>query len=195
MLKPMLPRLLTCSVAAGLLLALAGAADAKVVYRWKTDDGVYAFTDDPKRIPERYRSDAKASPMRSLRSYRNFTPAQRSGTQAHLNQMRQSARDMAKLNERISRGGQGAPVGVYGVPPEEAVLRVGTAGQTQVEIQSADLSDEPFVIEDKRYYIPGLDSTRTNTVVRQGDKIIAITKPLPHQDDISTIPSESVLAD
>ena len=195
MLKPMLSRLLTCSVAAGLLLALAGVAEAKVVYRWNTDDGVYAFTDDPKRIPEKYRSEAKASPMRSLKGCRNYTPAQRSGTQAHLRQMQKAAKDLSQLNARLYGEGQGAPVAVYGTPPEEAVLRVGTAGQTQVEIQSADLSDEPFVIEQKRYYVPGLDSTRRDTIVRQGDKIIAITKPLPHQDDVSTIPSESVLPD
>ena len=43
-----LPRTL---IAAALMLAVAGPAAAKVVYRWKTDDGVYAFTDDAKRIP------------------------------------------------------------------------------------------------------------------------------------------------
>lgn len=195
MLKPMLARLLPCSVAAGLLLALAGVAEAKVVYRWKTDDGVYAFTDDPKRIPAKYRAEAKASPMRSLRGYKNYTPAQRSGTRAHLKEMQESAREMARLNARLSGGAPPAPSGAYGVPPEEAVIRVGTAGQSQVEIQSADLSDEPFIIEQKRFYVPGLNSTRRDTIVRQGDKIIAVTKPLPHQDDISTIPSESVLPD
>ncbi|CAG1006940.1 hypothetical protein MYXO_03527 [Myxococcaceae bacterium] len=193
--KLMLPRLLCCTVAAGLVLALAGSADAKVVYRWKTDDGVVAFTDDPKRIPEKYRADARASTLRPLRSYRNFTPAQRSGTRAHLEQMRESARALGKLNERLSgrvRSGVVAPGTAAG---EEAVLRVGSAGQTQVEIQSPEFSDAPFVIEQKRFYVPGLDVTRRDTIVRQGDKIIAITKPLPNQDDISTIPSESVLPD
>lgn len=189
-----LPRTL---VAAAVAFAFAAPADAKVVYRWKTDDGVYAFTDDAKRIPEKYRGEAKATPMRSLQSYKRYTPAQRSGTQAYLKRTERSAAEMAKLNARLSPTGEpvyvqeGAPSG------EEAVLRVGTAGNSDIEIQTSNLedSDAPIVIEQKRYYVPGLNSTRRDTIVRQGDKVLAITKPLPHQDDISTIPSEDVLPD
>jgi Tfp pilus assembly protein PilE len=196
MLTPALARILPRTlIAAAVLFAVAAPAGAKVVYRWKTDDGVYAFTDDAKRIPEKYRTQAKASPLRPLHTYKQYTPAQRSGTQAYLRGVEKSAREMSKLNARLSGQGAAMPTGtVYGEPSDEAVLRVGTAGQSNVEVQTSGLgSGEPIVIEQKRYYVPGMNSTRTDTVVRQGGRILAITKPLAHQDDISDIESESVL--
>lgn len=183
-------------IATAVLAAVAPAANAKVVYRWKTDDGVQAFTDDAKRIPARYRSQAKASTLRPLHTYRHYTPAQRSGTEAYAKRMQRAADALTKLNARVSPGGVAAPAAGAGSawPSDEAVLRVGTAGQSQVEVQTGGLgSGEPIVIEEKRFYVPGLNSTRQDTIVRQGDRILAITKPLPHQDDISEIESESVL--
>jgi len=187
-----LPRTL---LAAAVLFAVATPASAKVVYRWKTDDGGYAFTDDAKRIPEKYRTQAKASPLRPLQTYKRYTPAQNSGTQAYLSGVEKSAQEMSKLNARLSGRGTPAPMGtVYGEPSDEAVLRVGTAGQSDVEIQTSGLgSGEPIVVEQERYYVPGLNSTRTNTVVRQGGRILAITKPVASQVNISDIEDESVL--
>ena len=182
-------------IAAVVLAAVAAPASAKVVYRWKTDDGVYAFTDDAKRIPQKYRAEAKASSLRPLHAYKKFTPAQRSGTSAYAKRMERSAEEMAKLNARVSGRSpalrSGAP---EDWPSDEAVLRVGTAGQSQVEVQAGGLgSGEPIVIEQKRFYVPGLNSTRQDTIVRQGGRILAVTKPLPHQQDISDIENESSL--
>jgi hypothetical protein len=180
-------------IAAALMLAVAGPAAAKVVYRWKTDDGVYAFTDDAKRIPEKYRSAAKASPLRPLQSYKHYTPAQRSGTTAHVRQMQKTAQDLRAINQRVYGQPNVTVEQVYGAPSNEAVLRTGTTGQSTIEIQSGDESGEPIVSTQRRYYVPGLNSTRTDTVVTQGDRIIAVVKPLPNQDNISTIGSESEL--
>jgi hypothetical protein len=197
MLMPMLARILPRTLsAAAVLVAVAAPAGAKIVYRWKTDDGVYAFTDDAKRVPEKYRSQAKTSPLRSLPGYKNYTPAQRSGTASYAKRMESSAIAMSRLNARLS--GQGvAPGGSYygGPSGEEAVLRVGTSGNSNVEIQSslADDSASPIMVEQKRFYVPGLNSTRTNTIVRQGNKILAVTKPIANEGDISDFPSESTL--
>ncbi len=184
-----LPRTL---IAAALMLAVAGPAAAKVVYRWKTDDGVYAFTDDAKRIPEKYRAAAKASPLRPLHGYKQFTPAQSSGTAAHVRRMEKAAQNLRTLNRRVY--GQDTTVQpVYGVGADEAILRTGTDGLSTVEIQSGIDSGEPIVSTQRRYYVPGLIVTSTDTVVTQGDRIIAVVKPLPNQDNISTIGSESEL--
>ena len=196
MLKLVLARTLPRTLlAAAVLFAVAAPASAKVVYRWKTDDGGYAFTDDAKRIPEKYRTQAKASPLRPLQTYKRYTPAQTSGTQAYLSGVEKSAREMSKLNARLSERGTAVPMGtVYGEPSDEAVLRVGTAGQSDVEIQTSGLgSGEPIVVEQERYYVPGLNVTRTDTVVRQGGRILAITKPVASQVNISDIEDESVL--
>ena len=194
---PMLPlaRALPRTILAVAVLAVAAPASAKVVYRWKTDDGVYAFTDDAKRIPEKYRPQAKASSLRPLHTYERYTPAQRSGTDAYAKRMAKSAEEMSRVNARVSgRGALPAAGGSSRWPSDEAVLRVGTAGQSEVDVQTGGLgSGEPIVIEQKRFYVPGLDSTRTDTIVRQGGRILAVTKPLAHQDDISDIESESNL--
>ena len=196
MLKLVLARTLPRTLlAAAVLFAVAAPASAKVVYRWKTDDGGYAFTDDAKRIPEKYRTQAKASPLRPLQTYKRYTPAQNSGTQAYLRGVEKSAQEMSKLNARLSGQRAAVPMGpVYGEPSDVAVLRVGTAGQSDVEIQTSGLgSGEPIVVEQKRYYVPGLNTTRTNTLVRQGGRILAISKPLAGQDNISNIEDETVL--
>ena len=193
LLSRMLPRTL---IAAAVLFAVAAPASAKVVYRWKTDDGVYAYSDDARRIPEKYRAEARTGPLRTLRGYNRYTPAQISGTQAYLKRTQKSAAEMAKLNARVHGARTGGAVGsAYGAPANDgAVLWVGQSGQSTVALQEGlSDSDEPIIIEQKRFYVPGLNSTRTDTIVRQGDRILAVTKPLPHQQDISDIQSESTL--
>lgn len=192
----LLPRTL---IAVAVLVAVAAPAGAKVVYRWKTDDGVHAFTDDPKRIPEKYRSQAKASQMRSLHGYKRYTPAQVSGTKAHAKRMEESAAEMARLNARLS-GRSALPPGVVrgALPSDAAELLIAPNGATGLRINAGGIdgySGEPLVIEEKRAYVRGLNSTRTRTIVRQGDRILAVTEPLPHENDLGEIPTESNLPD
>ena len=187
-----LPRTL---IAAAVLFSVAAPASAKVVYHWKTDDGGYAFTDDAKRIPEKYRTQAKASPLRPLQTYKRYTPAQNSGTQAYLSGVEKSAREMSKLNARLSGPGTTAPGTIYGASwGNGAAIVVGSGGQSAVAIGSglAD-SDDPIVIEKRRFHVPGTITTRTNTIMRQGGRIITVVKPIAHQSSIGDIPSESEL--
>ncbi len=196
MLMPLLARMLPRTlIAAAVLCAVAAPAGAKVVYRWKTDDGVYAFTDDAKRIPERYRAQAKAAPLRPLHAYKSYTPAQRSGTQAHARRMEKSAEEMSKLNARVSGAGTLAPGTIYGSSwGSDAAIVVGSGGQSAVAIGSgAADSGEPIVIEKRRFYVPGTQSTRTDTIMRQGGRIITVVKPIAHESDIAEIPSEAEL--
>jgi len=193
-LSRILPRTL---IAAAVMFSVANQAGAAVVYRWKTDDGVYAFTDDAKRIPEKYRAEAKATPMRPLQGYKNYTPAQRAGTQAHVKAMQESARTFSKLNQRLY-GQAGVPLGpAYRAPSSgNAELLIGPGGRTSLQIEAGsvdDYSEAPITVQQQTFYVPGTNATRTNTIVRQGDRIIAVTKPRATQEDISTIPSESVL--
>ena len=62
------------NVCAGLLaLGLAAPAAAETVYSWRTEDGGYAFTDDEKAIPERYRAAAKPRQVGGLSGYERLT--------------------------------------------------------------------------------------------------------------------------
>ena len=66
-------RMMGCSL---LGLALAVPAGAETVYRWTAADGSLAFTDDAKRVPAQYRSQAKRSQTGDLADYDRYTPAQ-----------------------------------------------------------------------------------------------------------------------
>ena len=55
----------------GGVVAVGAAAD---VFAWRTDDGGYAFTDDEKAIPARYRDRAEVKRTNGLKSYGRFTP-------------------------------------------------------------------------------------------------------------------------
>lgn len=65
-------RFLALTLAAGFFFA-STIADARQVYRWETDDGVIAFGDDVKRIPDRYRSKAKLINTKTLPSTKRFS--------------------------------------------------------------------------------------------------------------------------
>jgi len=86
---------------------------------------------------------------------------------------------------------------IYTAPsPGNAALWIGPGGRTDLQIEAGSVdgySAAPITVQQQTFYVPGTNSTRTNTIVRQGDRIIAVTKPRATQEDISTIPSESVL--
>lgn len=75
-------RFLAFTLAAGFFIAAADA-DARVVYRWETDDGVIAFGDDVKRIPERYRSGAKRIDTKKLPSTQRFSKVGKTAEAGH----------------------------------------------------------------------------------------------------------------
>lgn len=54
------------------VLAIAAPVPAATLYGWRTDGGTLEFTDDPARIPERYRDQAEELNL-DLRDYRKLT--------------------------------------------------------------------------------------------------------------------------
>lgn len=56
-----------------LIAGLAGPAFAGNVYSWVSEDGTYSFTDDPKLIPAKHRSEAKKKSMGRLTRYERYT--------------------------------------------------------------------------------------------------------------------------
>jgi hypothetical protein len=173
---------------AGFALSLSGPVLAADLYRWTTDDGTVAFTDDAKRIPERYRKVAKKISIGKLRDYARYTPD------------RSSTKDSIALAERVNqlRAADATPQThpmIPSVPPTQAgvqsdnpLVRVGPQGQPALEVAPQDRdSSGPLIVEQKRYRMAGGFITRTDTVVRQGDQVIAIVKPMPHGlDSVNT---------
>ena len=53
--------------------AVAAPAAAGIAYQWTTGEGTVAFTDDPKRIPAKYKDAAVKRDLGKLKSYPRFT--------------------------------------------------------------------------------------------------------------------------
>ena len=175
-------RLASAAVAALLSVGVAGAASAGTVYSWHTEDGTYAFTDDRKRIPARYRGAAKARSMEQLSSYKRFT---RSSVEVQGDY----AKRLQSRRDRLSDGGAVAMTapGAGGAPTSAAFL-VRTSGNrngssTAIAVPTRDGLNGPITVDNVRARPDssvgpnGSMATRHLTVVRQGGRVISVTRP------------------
>ena len=161
---------------AGLLGSSAGAAD---LYSWQTRDGVTAYTNDPRDIPQIYRAEARHGRAGSLKTYPRYTPVDATPARKYANGVASRLAYLRALNADLSarRG-----IAVLGAE-EQVVVRVDRDGAIPEIAVPADpgLDREPVITETRRFKVRGLDVTRHNTIVRRGDRIIAVVKPRPHQ--------------
>lgn len=167
-------------ILAGLLVAPPVAASAGGIYRWTTKDGTVAFTDDPKRIPPRYRHEAVEQPARSLASYRHYTPEEtaKSGaeTQTYLKRLDARIAQLEAINESAAPAAQREA--------QAATSRTRTlyqlAGRTAISVPTSggatSGSDEPLVVQQERVRDPHGIATRHVTVIRQGNRIISVVE-------------------
>jgi len=168
-------------LAAALGLGLATPALAETVYRYKTADGHWAYADDLKRVPERYRAQAKAEATGSLSTYSRYTPTDAAGTQAQQEALAARLERLRALNAQLeAASADGAPrmAGARAEKPASYV-RVGNE-ETPVYVPTGADDEAPIVVEEKRYRIAGSAVTRHDTIVRQGDRVISVYKPRSH---------------
>jgi len=167
-----------------LFIGLAGPAFAGNVYSWVTEDGTFAFTDDPKRIPAMHRDGATTRPMGDLKRYERLT-VDRTG-KAYTDRLweRQAALRERAANQApaVSAGpiamGDGAGLR-YSIPFTGGGSPGGHRG-AQMQLPLGALgdpnSDEPITVESVRMKPTGNDATRHWTFVRQGDRVLSVIK-------------------
>jgi hypothetical protein len=167
----MLPQLKLISIAGIALIAvLATPALAGSLYKWTTEDGSVAFTDDPKRVPERYRSQAKTIKTGGLDVYERFSPTD---TARQTEQQKRLQERLERLRE-LNRPPRSALVPAPGVQPN---LIIKTNERTAVTIPNTAEGDSPVIVEEMRVRDPDSIATRHVTVVRQGDRVLSVVKP------------------
>ena len=191
--------------AATLASASVARAEGSTLYRWETADGTVSFTDDVKRVPERYRGAAETVDRSMLTDYGRYTATDGA---AHAESSRRLAERLAAM-----RAANGADEDARAADaPERAASRAtlteapvtrdihrrrrfyradgssyyryytdqtteATAGATL----PVDPNDpNPVVTETRRVLVPGQPITQTVTVVRQGDRVLSVTKPRSH---------------
>ena len=156
----------------GLMVSIvASGASAAALYRWTNSDGVVAFSDEMKRIPEAYRAGAVRIETSSLASYKRFTPAQPSQSQSYTERLHAQVERLRTLNAEVAAE-QAAPA--HAARPQLGQLRVN--GKLSVALPGAQLaSDEPIVVEEHR--VRTGDTTTHVYLVRQGEKILSVVRP------------------
>ena len=165
-----------------LVAGLAGSAFAGNVYSWVTDDGTYAFTDDSKRIPAKYRAEARKRPMGKLTRYERYTEVSSDTKAPYAERIRERRLELRKM---AAAAPVGAVVGamqsqatglVYSIPVsggrgggEGASVQVPIGGQ-------ASAASRPTTIESIRVKPPHSLASRHWTVVKKGDRIVTVIK-------------------
>jgi hypothetical protein len=173
----MLPHPKLISVAGIILLtALATPALAGTLYKWTAEDGSMAFTDDAKRVPERYRSQVKTIQTGGLDDYQRFTPED---SAAVASQRADLAARLERLRERSAVTAVtpvAAPQRAPGGTVSETLVQVDDETAVRIPVAGSD-DDEPIVVEELRVLRDGSNFTVHDTVVRQGDKVLMVVRP------------------
>ena len=138
--------------ALGFCLPLPAGAE---YYRYETDNGSLAFTDDPEQIPARYRDAAIAVPAQSLHDWNRTTrvePAPPRAPKASSQLLRQVGSEAARAGERVTLDGIDDDI--------------------DVGVDVTARSDEPIIVEKRVLRPDDRGSTVEYTIVRQGDRVL-----------------------
>jgi len=155
-----------------LLAALATPALAGTLYKWTTEDGSLAFTDDSKRVPDRYRSQVETIETGGLDAYERFTPTDSTAVANHRAHL---AARLERLRENNAIEGPRAARPAAEGPVSEAIIQVND--RTALRIPATASDEGPIVVEDVRVRRKGSVRTIEDTVVRQGDKVLMVVRP------------------
>lgn len=158
-------------VAGALTLGLAAPASAGGFYHYQTEDGVQAYTDDARRVPERYRGDAKFEASQSLSDYARHTGQDAAAISRYAERLEARIERLRAFNAEAEAVAQLARAG-----GATTVVRAGGLEAPTIEVRASE-GDEPVVVEKRRYRTNNSFMTRHLTTVRQGDKLLAIVKP------------------
>jgi hypothetical protein len=158
--------------AAALVAGVALPALAGDIYSWRTEDGSYAFTDDEKAIPARYRPHATARTSTGLAGYERLTTPPRGAGDAYSQRLSQRLAYLRSLNRELDAA-QAKPAPKSGLTS----LAIATGGlNLGVPV---DDSDGPVFVEKVRFRHHDEMATRHNLVVKQGGRVLTVIKGAP----------------
>ena len=151
-------------------LLLAGVASAEI-YAWRTDDGVYAYTDDPDLVPRRYAAEAKVVGSTGLDDYERYTRTDPAASQRYGDRLEKRLHYLRAVNEPRAQTAEPAPAaGVRSVS-----IATGNAQAPTIDVDASG-SGGPIVVEQLHTLDHGAAITRPTTLVKQGGRTIAVLK-------------------
>ena len=184
-----------------LVFAATGApVHAEQLYRWESSDGTVSFTDDAKRVPDRYRERAEQIDTNALAGYGRYTPTDRAATEAYAERLNARLETLRAFNEDTGAPIDAAAPGPVATPTQivnrprrierrrpylaqDGSIRYRYSSYAGPELTTTpslpvDPNDPtPVVTEQKRVRVPGQPITQTVTVTRQGDRVLSVAVP------------------
>jgi hypothetical protein len=159
--------------------AFAAPVTAGTAYQWTTDEGTVAFTDDPKRIPGKYKDAAVKRDLGKLKNYPRFTVSKKT-TEVPYGE-RVDARLGALRRDDLPAVSAGRP----GMAAGGLRLDLAIGGEDQLAIPLAVQGDEPVVISSHRIRMRNSIATQDVRIAKQGDKILSVTVSKRNEGPIS----------
>jgi hypothetical protein len=161
-------------------------AGAEMMFRWTAEDGSVAYTDDAKRIPERYRADAQTIQTGGISGYARYSPAKGAAQVEYVEQLAARVERLRELNRNLEVAAQ--PIGprTASVTPNggtEAYIQVNDELTLRVP---AGGDGSPVVVQDVRVLRPDSIFTSTDTVVSQDGKVLFVVRGDRHSQNPSS---------
>lgn len=153
-------------------LALPASAD---IFAWRTQDGVFAYTDDPERIPARYADQAVRLEDTSLKNYARLTRTDPVATQAAVAARAQRLEALRRMNGLAAPQATAAHAGAGAAGGTTVTVATRNPQAPTVDVRAAD-GAEPIVVESVLTKERGSVASRHSTIVRQGDRVLAFIK-------------------
>ncbi len=178
---------------AGVISALVWVAplpdSAGTVYSWRTDDGGYAFTDDRKAIPARYRDRVRTRSSARLRHYDRYTPQAAGAGAAYAADLAARLEHLRAFNGEEPRSRIGPGTARFDGAAGTIRLSTGGEGAPTIDLRS-DGEGPPIVVETLFTRPDGGAVTRRSLVVRRGDKTLAVVMPRSRETNVNEIVDE-----
>jgi hypothetical protein len=176
---------------AALLWLMPASASAGTIYSWRTEDGGYAFSDDPDVIPARYRDQAQTRASADLRDYERYTESVSGSGDRYAEELAaRLERHRATNAAPATTGPSQATTASAPATGPRISLRTGSESAPAIDV-AADPSAGPLVVETVFTRPTGKMVTRKSLIVRQGDKIIAVVRPRSVETNPFEIADES----
>lgn len=174
------------AVLGGMALTLPAVTAGGELYSWRTDDGVYAYTDDPKAVPARYADEVQVVPSAGLSGYERFTQQDGAAANHYAERMAKRLDYLRQVNTTPAPAPRG-----YAPGPARATTTISVAtGNEQaprLDITTpTGAGQAPLVLEPVITKPDGWVVTRRTTLVKQGGQTIAVLKGAKRETNPST---------
>jgi hypothetical protein len=155
------------------------------IFAYRTEDGVFAYTDDRDKVPARYAGDVVTVHNTALAAYPRLTIEDSATTRAVTSRLEKRLDYLRQLNAASALERQ---VAAKTVAASGTVISIptGAPGIAPTLEIAAGANDEPIVVEPILTKEFNRVRTRRATIVKQGDKVLAITKGPSHHIDVNS---------